>query len=236
MMLAPLTSLEKKIFKQIKNFDTPSISNALELIDPALRSKGHTQKTMHCSNPLLKPIVGFAKTAVITSRKKRNTNIIKNRDKYYEYMYDGDYPKICVIEDRDKHNTIGAWWGELNVSIHSNFGFVGAITNGAVRDLQTLDQKFQILSGEIRVGHGYNQIHKIKCKVNIFNMDVYPDDIIHADLHGAVIIKRDYLKELPSALEKMIKKERTIIDFMKKNKTFSKKQFLNKYKKFLQKK
>ena len=34
-MLAPLTSLEKKIFKQIKNFDTPSISNALELIDPA---------------------------------------------------------------------------------------------------------------------------------------------------------------------------------------------------------
>ena len=44
MMLAPLTSLEKKIFKQIKNFDTPSISNALELIDPALRSKGHTQK------------------------------------------------------------------------------------------------------------------------------------------------------------------------------------------------
>ena len=127
MMLAPLNSLEKKIFKQIKNFDTPSISNALELIDPALRSKGHTQKTMHCSNPLLKPIVGFAKTAVITSRKKRNTNIIKNRDKYYEYMYDGDYPKICVVEDRDKHNTIGAWWGELNVSIHSNFGFVGAI-------------------------------------------------------------------------------------------------------------
>ena len=67
-------------------------------------------------------------------------------------------------------------------------------------------------------------------------MDVYPDDIIHADLHGAVIIKREYLKELPSALDKMIKKERTIIDFMKKNKTFSKKQFLNKYKKFLQKK
>ena len=235
-MLAPLTSLEKKIFKQIENFDTPSISNALELIDPALRSKGHTQKTMHCSNPSLKPIVGFAKTAVITSRKKKNTNIIKNRDKYYEYMYDGNYPKICVIEDKDRHNTIGAWWGELNVSIHSNFGFLGAVTNGAVRDLQSLDKQFQILSGEIRVGHGYNQIHEIECKVNIFNMIVHPNDIIHADLHGAVVVKREYLKELPTALKKMVNKEKTLINFMKKNKRFSKKQFTKQYKNFLQKK
>ena len=81
---------------------------------------------MHCLNPKLKPIIGFAKTAIITSTKKKNTNIIKNRDKYYEYMFDGKFPKICVIEDKDKSNTIGAWWGELNASIHLNFGFKGA--------------------------------------------------------------------------------------------------------------
>ena len=100
-----LTKTEKKIIEYIRNFDTPTISNSLELLDPTLRSKGHTQKTMHCINPSLKPIIGFAKTAIITSRKKKNTNIIKNRDKYYEYMFEGNYPKICVIEDKDKTNT-----------------------------------------------------------------------------------------------------------------------------------
>ena len=228
-----LTKTEKKIIEYIRNFDTPTISNSLELLDPTLRSKGHTQKTMHCLNPSLKPIIGFAKTAIITSRKKKNTNIIKNRDKYYEYMFEGNYPKICVIEDKDKTNTIGAWWGELNVSIHLNFGFVGAITNGAMRDLQEINRKFQILSGEIRVGHGYNQIHKINCNVDIFNMKVKPDDLIHADLHGAVIIKRDFLIELPLAIKKMIKKEKIIFDFLRKNKKFSKKQFLDKYKQFI---
>ena len=231
--MKPLTKTENKIIEYIRNYDTPTISNSLELLDSSLRSKGHTQKTMHCLNPKLKPIIGFAKTAIITSTKNKNTNIIKNRDKYYEYMFDGKFPKICVIEDKDKSNTIGAWWGELNASIHLNFGFKGAITNGAMRDLQEIDKKFQILSGEIRVGHGYNQIHKINCEVNIFNMKVKPNDLIHADFHGAVIIKREYLKELPNLIKRMINKEKIIFNFLKKNKNFSKKQFVEKYKEFL---
>ena len=234
--MKPLSKFEKKVINHIRNYDSPTISNSLELIDSSLRSKGHTQKTMHCLNPSLKPIIGFAKTAIITSRKKKNTNIIKNRDKYYEYMFDGNFPKICVIEDKDKTNTIGAWWGELNASIHSKFGFEGAITNGAMRDLQQINKNFQILSGEIRVGHGYNQIQKINCNVNIFNMRVRPNDLLHADLHGAVVINREYLLELPSAIKKMINKENIIFNFFKKNKNFSKKQFVDKYKEFINKK
>jgi len=65
---------------------------------------------------------------------------------------------------------------------------------------------------------------------------VKPNDIIHADLHGAVNINRDYLKELPSAIKRMVNKEKIIISFLKKNKKFSKKQFIDKYKKFLNKK
>jgi len=234
--LKPLTKTENQIIEYIRNYDTPTISNSLELLDSSLRSKGHTQKTMHCLNPKLKPIIGFAKTAIITSRKKKNTNIIKNRDKYYEYMFDGKFPKICVIEDKDKSNTIGAWWGELNASIHLNFGFKGAITNGAMRDLQEIDKKFQILSGEIRVGHGYNQIHKINCKVNIFDMEVNPNDLIHADLHGAVVIKRENLEKLPNAISKLLKKENFIFDYLNKNKKISIKKFKEKYRKFMGKK
>ena len=46
---------KNKIIEYIRNYDTPTISNSLELLDSSLRSKGHTQKTMHCLNPKLKP-------------------------------------------------------------------------------------------------------------------------------------------------------------------------------------
>ena len=66
-----LSKNEKKIIEYIRNFDTPTISNSLELLDPTLRSKGHTQKTMHCINPSLKPIIGFAKQRLLHPEKRK---------------------------------------------------------------------------------------------------------------------------------------------------------------------
>ena len=207
-MSNPLSIKEKKIVKFIKKFDTPTIANSLEFIDPNLRYRGFTQKTMHCANPKLEPIVGFAKTAIITTRRKKNAGINDNREKYYEYMFKGEDPKICVIEDKDSIDTIGAWWGEVNSQIHSQFGFEGAVTNGAMRDLDVIKKNFQILAGEIRPSHGYIQIQKIDCAVKIFNMKVNPNNLIHADRHGAVVIKRTNLQKLPKAIKKLLKKEK----------------------------
>ena len=232
-MPSHLSIKEKNIIKFIKKFDTPTIANSLEIINPNLRGRGFTQKTMLCSNPKLKPIVGFAKTAVITSRKKKNTDINKNREAYYEYMFKGKDPKICVIEDKNNINTIGAWWGEINSQIHSKFGFEGAVTNGAIRDIDMIYKNFQILAGEIRPGHGYIQIQKIDCTVEIFNMQVNPNDLIHADYHGAVVIKRINLQKLPEAINKLLRKEKIIFNFFKINKDFSIKQFKHEYKKFM---
>ena len=86
------------------------------------------------------------------------------------------------------------------------------------------------------MGHGYNQIHKINCKVNIFDMEVNPNDLIHADLHGAVVIKRENLEKLPNAISKLLKKENFIFDYLNKNKKISIKKFKEKYRKFMGKK
>ena len=64
-------------------------------------------------------------------------------------------------------------------------------------------------------------------------MEVAPNDLIHADRHGAVVIKRQNLQKLPEAIKKLIAKENIILNFLKKNKKFSIKQFKYKYKKFM---
>ena len=44
-------------------------------------------------------------------------------------------PGIVVVEDTDAHPGLGAFVGELHASILHALGCVGAVTNGAVRDL-----------------------------------------------------------------------------------------------------
>ena len=64
-------------------------------------------------------------------------------------------------------------------------------------------------------------------------MQVSPNDLIHADYHGAVVIKRTNLKKLPEAINKLLRKEKIIFNFFKINKDFSIKQFKHEYKKFM---
>jgi regulator of RNase E activity RraA len=44
---------------------------------------------------------------------------------------------------------------------------------------------------------------------------VSPDDIIHADHHGAVVIPANLLEKLPAAIDLMTRKEKVILDAAK---------------------
>ena len=60
------------IFKKLKKFDTPTICNALELIDPKLQGKGFTTLPHVTLNKSLSPIMGYARTATIVSSVKKS--------------------------------------------------------------------------------------------------------------------------------------------------------------------
>ena len=53
---------------------------------------------------------------------------------YYKYMAEGQRPSVAVIEDYDFPNCVGAFWGEINTTVHKGFGVSGVVTNGVVRD------------------------------------------------------------------------------------------------------
>src|SRR5260370_33886442 len=53
----------------LKAFDTPTICNALELVIPARRATGFTRRPLIAAFPELKPVVAFARTAMIRSRE-----------------------------------------------------------------------------------------------------------------------------------------------------------------------
>ena len=197
--------------------DTPTISNALDLYRGDRSAEGFTKFPVVCSNKNLTPIIGVAKTAKIKASIKSSltpTELNNIRINYYEYMstrIDTSFGNICVIEDLDWPNPVGAFWGEVNVSLHKGLKLNGTLTNGLLRDLGDIDKDYMVLASAVGPSHAYVHVVEFNSEVNLLGLKINPNDIIHADRHGAVIIPRDALTILPKAIQFMKEKEEVVI-------------------------
>jgi len=57
--------LNEQELSQLREIDTPTICNALEILSPERRARGFTVRHLHCAFPELEPMVGYARTARI---------------------------------------------------------------------------------------------------------------------------------------------------------------------------
>src|SRR5438445_9606044 len=141
----------------LRAWDTPTICNALEIVAPARRALGFTRRPLVAPFPELKPIVGFARTAMIRSREphprdRETANRI--RLGYYEHIAAEPLPSISVIQDIDAPDTgFGAFWGEVQTHVHAGLGCAGVITDGSVRDLDAMAPDFLVLAGSVMPSH-----------------------------------------------------------------------------------
>ncbi|MBH19384.1 MAG: hypothetical protein CL851_03065 [Crocinitomicaceae bacterium] len=206
-----------KIFKLLGEYDTPTVCNALELLDPNYRNQGYTKKEFFCLNKSLPPIIGFVRTAKIFSNIRKKAMNLNQKLKYYRYMADEKLPKICIIEDTNI-NPVGCFWGEVQANIHKNLGFKGIITNGAIRDINDIPNNFQMLSRSVLPSHSYLQLLNIGKTVKVNGQKFKHNDIVHADHHGVVRIDPQYLKQLPLAIKHIVKNEKPILDLCKSKK------------------
>jgi regulator of RNase E activity RraA len=203
----------------LKAFDTPTICNALELIVPARRAMGFTRRPLIAAFPDLKPVVGFARTAIIRSREPHPRNreeATRVRLAYYEHIAAQPLPSIAVIQDIDAPDQgFGAFWGEVQSNIHKGLGCAGVITDGSVRDLDAMAADFFVLAGSIMPSHAHVHLVDFGGTVSVAGMVVSPNDVIHADRHGAVVVPTEAIKELPAAVTLLTRREKVIIDAAK---------------------
>src|ERR1700690_1801356 len=174
----------------LKAWDTPTICNGLEIVAPERRAMGFTIEPMMCVDRKFPPIVGLARTGVIRA-KERPRGPVPPREDWYEYCEAKGLPTIAVIQDVDDRPGFGAFWGEVQTTVHAALRVAGCVTNGSFRDIDMLAPGFQIVGGPIRPSHAHVHMVQMRCDVTIFGMLARDDDVIHADVHGAAVIPAD---------------------------------------------
>jgi regulator of RNase E activity RraA len=210
-----MNALTQSDLATLATFDTPSICNALERLDPSTQARGYTCTPFICGFPSLKPIVGYARTATIRSARPSGLTAADQRrvqNDYYRHIDAGRKPSIVVIEDLDGADAgRGAFWGEVQSAIHVGLGALGLITNGSVRDLDQWAPGFQFIAGHIAASHAYAKPVAFGNEVSVFGMTVHDGDLIHADRHGAVVVPFKHAQSIAQAARDVAAREARIL-------------------------
>ena len=210
-----MTSIDFAALAALRQWDTPTICNALELVAPSRRAIGFTVENMVCRATDYPPIVGLAKTATIRAVSPSTRSAQQSaaqRIAYYEYVADSAMPTISVVQDLDPNPGFGAMWGEVNTAIHKGLGCLGVVTNGSIRDIDQCAPGFQLLAGKIGPSHAHVHVVDFGCDVNVFGMAVADGDLIHADRHGAVVIPLDAVAKIPAAVDLLVRREAVLLE------------------------
>jgi regulator of RNase E activity RraA len=207
--------MDDDLFALLKSVDTPTICNAIEIAQGKRGFDRFTRGTMLASHPDATAIVGYARTAKIAAvaPPAEPPDVIKaRRMNYYRHMAEGPRPAIAVIEDVDFPDCIGAFWGEINTTVHKGFGLSGALTNGVMRDLGDLPDGFPVIAGSVGPSHGFVHVREIGSVVNVFGLTVHEGDLVHADRHGALVVPSDIIAILASAIARLLESEQLILE------------------------
>jgi len=206
--------LNRALLTLLRSVDTPTVCNAIEVAQGQRGFDAFTRGTLLASAPDGGAMAGYAVTAKIAALAPPDEapDVVRTRRMaYYKAMADGPKPSVAVIEDEDFPDCIGAYWGEVNTTIHKGFGMSGALTNGVMRDLGDLAADFPVVAGSIGPSHGFVHVTALDVPVSVFGLTIRPGDLVHADRHGAVVIPPGIVGQLERAIGRMQETEQLVL-------------------------
>ncbi len=213
-------------FEQLKEFDTPSITNVvatypndplcLGLYNPWTEN-WYTDQTLKTMYPDLGVRVGYAVTCVY-GLPDPNYNRLSFID-VLDAIGSKNAPTVLVLEQKfppEIANKVGLAGGNM-VSAMRAIGCVGMISNGPSRDIDEVrEMDFQYLISGVTPGHGDQSVHAVNVPVSVAGMDVSPGDIIHMDENGACKFPANRVDEVLANARSLRKKENERISKLQK--------------------
>jgi len=197
--------------EKIRQWPTCAISNAIEIFNVRPWNEGCMSSDVQCVFPSLGTMIGYAVTAVISADSPDGHRV--SRPDWWEEILKIPEPRVLVIHDVD-NPVSGSFWGEVQANIHKTLGCVGAVTDGAVRDLDEVRELgFHFFSSCVSVTHAYVHLVDVSIPVKVGRVVVKQGDLIMGDKHGVISVPLAIAKHLPEAAKRIERWERNVIDY-----------------------
>jgi 4-hydroxy-4-methyl-2-oxoglutarate aldolase len=212
-MVEPLPAV---VLDELRAWNTPSISNAIELFDVRPRNEGFASGGIRCIFPHFPVMVGYAATATIRAATRPGPDARAQTLKLYDHVLSLPEPRVVVIKDLDDPPAVGSFWGEVNGNTFKAHGAIGVVTDGGVRDVDEVEAiGFHYFARSVIVSHAYVHVVEVGIPVEIGGLTIHPGDLLHGDKHGVMTIPHDIAHLVPEAAGRIEERERALIDYCK---------------------
>ena len=198
----PVSTAELQL---LARYDTPTISNVIELFEVRPRSSGYMDGRIRACFPEMPPIVGYASTATMrTAWARSEGDVYSGLDEQVARFAELPGPAIVVFQDLDDPAT-GATFGEVMCASYRSFGAVGIVTSGPARDLDQVRRLgFAAFSNGVICSHAYSHITSVHQPVRVGGMEVRPGDLLHADANGVCSIPDSIASQVAHAAAEFV--------------------------------
>lgn len=213
------THIEPATLEELRRLDACSVANAIEKFGVRLRNSGFTDSTVRCLFEDFPPLVGYAATVrVRTSEPPMEGDSYYYRLDWLNHLSNIPSPRVLVMEDLDARPGLGSFIGDVHANILTALGFIGVVTNGAVRNVEAARAlKFQMFARNLSVSHAFAHIFDFGGPVQVGNMHVKPGDLLHGDRHGVQTVPAEIAQKVPAVAKRMNGEEQELIEFCHSN-------------------
>lgn len=212
----PIPELSARHLSLLRQYDTPTICNVIELFAIRPRNAGYMDARIRACYPEMPPMVGYAATALFRAAfEPPQGSSYATLDDQVRRFAELPAPPVVVFQDLDDP-PVAATFGEVMCSSYKAFGAAGIITSGAARDLDQVRRlMFPAFAGSVICSHGYSQITELHVPVRVGGIPVLPGDLLHADANGVTTIPHEIAADVAEAAEEFAAAEAVVLDYVK---------------------
>jgi regulator of RNase E activity RraA len=207
--------IARETLAKLAKFDTPTITNAVELFYVRPRTEGYMDGRIRAEFPEFAPMVGFAATASFRSAAPpKGADVYGSMEKQVESFAGLPGPAVVVFQDLDDP-PVAATFGEVLCSVYKSFGSSGLITSGAGRDLlQVKALNYPVFTGGTICAHAYCHILHVGIPIRVGGLVVEQGDLLHGDANGVTNIPIEIAAELADITGEFAAAERIVLDYV----------------------
>jgi regulator of RNase E activity RraA len=200
----------------LKTVDSPTLANAIELLELRGRHEGFLPVDFKCLFPEFGRMIGYAVTAQVETMTRQEEGGPDTFVDLFKLVDSSPKPAVVVLQEMGPHGNYAAHSGEVMATIFTRLGAVGLVSDCAVRDLpEVRAMGFQYFARGAVVSHGWFRIIRSGVPVQVGGVSIKTGDLLHGDENGLVKVPAGITATLPAKVDAVRTREKRLMDWVK---------------------
>jgi 4-hydroxy-4-methyl-2-oxoglutarate aldolase len=200
----------------LKSVDSPTLSNAIELLKIRPRREGFVPVQVRALFPEFGRMCGYAVTAHVETVTQMEPFDVEGFVQLYSAIEQSPKPAVVAFQEIGGFPDYAAHCGEVMASMMTRVGAIGLVSDCGVRDMAEVRAlRFHYFARGTVASHASFRIVRAGVPIQILGMAISPGDLLHGDENGLISIPAGLEDKLPGLVDSVRARERALIDFVR---------------------